>query len=140
MAQDKRDLLKVLEGELEFLDEAGYDKFLDAAETRPTLIFQDSPSCPNRNDPKHSIPCSECVLMPLVPAHRHNEKVPCRYIPLNDVGETVDTLYRWGTLEDAKLVLGNWLMRMITKMKQKRLRFRPDRMHAGPGFHIPDGT
>src|SRR5437764_233429 len=107
MAKDKRNLLEVLEGELAFLDQGGYDEFMHVTESRPNLIFQDSPTCPNRNDPNHSTACSDCVLMPLVPAHKLNEKIPCRHIPLNDVGETVKTLYRWGTLEDAKLVLGN---------------------------------
>jgi hypothetical protein len=113
---------------------------MHAKESRPNLIFQDSPACPNLNDPGHSTACSDCVLIALVPAHKLKEKVPCRHIPLNDVGETVETLYRWGTLDDAKLVLGNWLLRTINKIKRKALRFLPDRAHSGSSYHIPDVT
>ncbi len=138
MPRDKRDVLKVLEEELRFIDNKGYDK----SNTRPwgvPLIFEDSPTCPNVNDQKHPVACTDCVLSRFVPVRHLSAKVACRHIPLNDVGETVDTLYRWGTLEDAKLVLRNWLTKTIKNLKKKHARFRPDRA-AGPSYHLPDAT
>ena len=137
MARDKRDVVQVLEAELKFIEAKGYDEPSRHPWGVP-LIFEDSPTCPNENDPTHPVACSDCVLTRFVPVERVGEKVPCRQIPLNDAGETVDTLYRWGTLEDAKLVLRNWLTNAIRKLKENRARHAPDRA-AGPSYHVPDG-
>jgi hypothetical protein len=56
--------------------------------------------------------------MELVPPERRGEKVPCRHIPLNDQGDTVDSLYRWGTEDELEVALRNWLTREI-EMLQK---------------------
>ena len=138
MTRDKRDVMQVLETELRFLDTKGYDE----ASRHPwgvPLIFEESPTCPNANNSTQSVACNDCVLTRFVPVHRLGEKVPCRHIPLNDAGETVDTLYRWGTLSDAKLVLRKWLTKSIRKLKENRARHAPDRA-AGPSFHVPEGT
>ena len=38
------------------------------------------------------VPVTNCVLMVFVLKERRHEAVPCRHIPLNDLGETVDSL------------------------------------------------
>ncbi len=83
------------------------------------MIFEDSPSCPNMNDVTQSRSCSECELIQLVPIRHRVTAVPCRHIPFNSVGETLETLYRWGTLDDLKLVFRHWLIRTITELQAK---------------------
>ncbi len=86
MQKDERDLLEVLKFELNFLERGGYGRSTREP-WRPVLIFEDSPTCMNydcKNDPA---PCSDCVLMQLVPPELRFGKIPCRQIPLNTAGK-----------------------------------------------------
>ena len=117
MANKKRDLLEVLGLELEFLENGGYRK---VSSWRPQFIFEDSPTCLNYGNPAPRRPCSECVLMQLVPLPFRDEKVPCRYIPLNEKSETIQSLYRCGTPEELEAAVGEWLMNTIQKLEVER--------------------
>jgi hypothetical protein len=121
MVTDKRDLLEVLKSELEFLEKGGYR----GPSWRPQFIFEDSPSCLNYKDPQRTKPCSECVLMQLVPPDRRKEKVPCRYIPLDELGTTVESLYRTATQEELETALRNWLKARIEILERQRAEEQP---------------
>ena len=123
MANKKRDLLEVLKLELEFLKSGGYRKL---SSWRPQFIFEDSPTCLNYASPEQRRPCSECVLIQLVPAQFRDEKVPCRYIPLNEQSETIQSLYQWNTPEELEAALGEWLMNTIQKLELERAPRQPD--------------
>lgn len=113
---DKRDLVEVLKAELDFLNGGGYRK----VSWRPQFIFEDSPACLNYGHSQdHKEPCSECVLMQLVPPEKREEKVPCRYIQLNEQGDTIDSLYRSGTQEELEVALRNWLTHEIEKLEKR---------------------
>src|SRR5438128_201029 len=96
--RDLRDLLQVLQGEERFLKSGGYDRPAANNLEGPTLMFQDSPSCPNHGTTTKRVPCNECVLAELIPVAGSKEQFPCRHIPLNNAGETVEMLYRRRTL------------------------------------------
>ncbi len=96
MSNDKRDLLAVLKAELEFVEKGGY-RNTDLSAWRPQFIFQDSPTCLNSDSTQPPKPCSDCVLNQLVPTDLRRRNIPCRYIPLNEQGETIDSFYRCGT-------------------------------------------
>lgn len=118
MRQNQRDLLEVLKSELKFLEMGGYSRQVPWG---PKLIFEDSPTCINcgrRDNP--SIPCTECVLIDLVPAERHSEKIPCRHIPLDVSGETLDSLYRHGSPQEVDEAVRNWLRVTIDRLEQER--------------------
>jgi hypothetical protein len=103
MTSDNRDLLTVLRKELQFLEKGGY-RDTERVPWRPQFIFQDSPTCLNFDPQQTPKPCSDCALMQLVPENLRDKKIPCRYIPLNENGETIDSFYRSGTrseLEDS---------------------------------------
>lgn len=117
MAAKKRDLLEVLRLELEFLKGGGYRK---RSSWRPQFIFEDSPTCLNYGDPERPRPCSECVMMQLVPAEFRNEKVPCRHIPLNERRETVQLLYQSGTSQELDAAVAEWLMNTIQKLEMEQ--------------------
>lgn len=118
MANKKRDLLEVLRLELEFLENGGYRK---GSSWRPQFIFEDSPTCLNYGNPAPRRPCSECVLMQFVPPPFRDEKVPCRYIPLDQQSETIQSLYRCGTAEELEAAVGEWLMNTIQKLELERM-------------------
>src|SRR4051812_37732221 len=88
--RDERDVVKVLQMEELFLRVGGYDRPPASRPGGPSLIFQDSPACPNVGSDVKNVQCAECALIHFVPTGKKNEAVPCRHIPLNDIGETVD--------------------------------------------------
>lgn len=123
MANKKRDLLQVLRLELEFLKSGGYCK---SSSWRPRFMFEDSPTCLNYGQPEHTRPCSECVLMQLVPAEFREGKLPCRHIPLNEQHETIQSLYQSGTPEELEAAVSEWLMNMIQKLEMEQAQGRTD--------------
>ncbi len=133
MQKDERNLLDVLKFELTFLEKGGYGRS-PREPWRPELIFEDSPTCMNydcKNDPA---PCSDCVLMQLMPPEIRSGKIPCRQIPLNAGEETLDSLYRWSDQHDIEETLRAWLVATIAHMETPRGDQRP----TGDG-HSPTG-
>ena len=115
MSHKNRDILEVLRFELKFLEDGGYGRSPHAPWRAP-YIFEDSPSCLNFNDSARPHPCSECLLKQLVPPELREQDVPCRFIPLNDQGQTVDSLYRHGTQIEMEEALRDWLRREIVRL------------------------
>jgi hypothetical protein len=112
--QDVKSKLDALMKELEFLDHGGYRI---AMGWRPPLVFEDSPICPK---PQYAVcPDARCVLLDLVPEGQRDQIVPCRHIPLNKMGETLDTLYNTATMEEIENTLRAWLQKEITDIKQR---------------------
>jgi hypothetical protein len=119
MPNDNRDMLDVLKAELEFLEKGGYRHTARAA-WRPHFMFQDSPTCLNFDPAQPQRPCSDCVLMQLVPEDLRSKKIPCRYIPLSECGETVDSFYRTGTQEELEVVVAQWLRTTIARLEREK--------------------
>ena len=71
--------------------------------------------------------------MELVPPDLRNGKIPCRHIPLNAQGETIDSLYRTGTQEELETALTNWLKSMIQKLEHESAQTQQDRIDAEIG-------
>jgi hypothetical protein len=124
MQKDERDLLDVLKFELSFLEKGGYGRSPREA-WRPVYIFEDSPTCMNYDCKDDPAPCSDCVLMQLVPPELRAGKMPCRQIPLNTAGENLDSLYRWGDQHDIEETLRNWLMATIAQIEGRRKELPP---------------
>jgi hypothetical protein len=123
MQKDERDLLEVLKCELQFLEDGGYGR-PPRTPWRPQYIFEDSPTCMNYDSKENPGPCSDCVLMQLVPAGRRSEKIPCRHIPLNVSGETLDSLYRCSDQKEIEEIVGGWLRTIIRRFEEERLAAR----------------
>jgi hypothetical protein len=118
MAEGKKDLLSILKRELAFVEIGGYRTPQQAA-WRPQFIFQDSPTCLNhRNLGKHT-PCTECGLINFVPQRFKRDLFPCRQIPLDETGQTLDSLYRTGTEEETYAIVANWLRTVIARLERE---------------------
>lgn len=126
-------MLTVLKAELEFVKRGGY-LFTARSFWRPHFIFQDSPTCLNFDGTQMPQPCSKCVMSELAPPPMRNCKIPCRFIPLNDQGETIDSLYRTATFEELEAALTRWLKSMIEKLEQERAQTRQDPITAEVGY------
>ena len=117
MPKDNRDLLDVLRLELNFLEKGGYGRS-PRQPWRAQFIFEDSPTCMNYDSKEHPTPCSECVLMQFVPPERSREQIPCRYIPLNNIGETLDNLYRWSDQVETEETMKKGLRATIHRLEE----------------------
>lgn len=112
MKRGNENTLQVLKNELEFVQKGGYRAPLV---WRAPLVFEDSPTCPRERC--SACPHADCVLMNFVPTKRRCENVPCRHIPLNRVGETLDSLYRTGTNEEIEQTVEGWLLETIEQLQ-----------------------
>jgi hypothetical protein len=124
MTNDHRDLLTVLKKELEFLEKDGYcNRARDS--WRPQFVFEDSPTCLNFDPTRQSRPCSECLLTHLAPQDMQQKKFPCRYIPLNEQGQTIDSFYRSGTRDELESELRRWLKAKIERLEKQKAKNQP---------------
>ena len=119
--------LSSLRHELEFLDHGGYRTTIGSRqplfcmETSPIwkqpVFFEDSPICPKKKccacDPD-----SDCVLMGFVPIESRHDALPCHHIPLNETGETIDSLHKTGRTEEIETALRNRLVNTIERLEQ----------------------
>lgn len=119
MNKDERDLLDVLKFELEFLEKGGYGRS-PREPWRPRYIFEDSPTCMNYDCKESPEPCSHCILMQLVPVELRSEKIPCRQIPLNELGENLDSLYRYDEQHEIEETVENWLRKTVAALEEAR--------------------
>jgi len=119
MSKDERDILELLRTELDFLEKGGYGRSVRTP-WKPTSPFRDSLTCVNYALPEKVHPCSECHLIDFVPADKRSEELPCHAIPLNEAGDTVESL----ELEDnqAKLeeALKVWMRGRIKQIEAER--------------------
>ena len=126
MHKDERDLLDVLKFELEFLEKGGYGRS-PRTPWRPQFIFEDSPSCMNYDSKDHPEPCSDCILMKLVPPEGWTKDIPCRHIPLDAAGDTLDSLYRYADQREIEETFGTWLRATIKRLEAERRELRSEK-------------
>jgi hypothetical protein len=131
MHKDERDLLDVLKFELNFLEKGGYGRSVRAP-WRPQFVFEDSPTCMNYDSKENKAPCSDCVLMQLVPPEGWSEPIPCRHIPFNAEGETLTSLYAHDDQYETEEVVGKWLRETIAKLETERANLQPEVMPKSP--------
>ena len=125
MAHEDRGILEILQFELTFLEGGGY-ALSPHAPWRAPYIFEDSPNCLNFEDSARPHACSECPLTQLVPPEVREQDAPCRFIPLNDKGQTVDSLYRTGTQLEIAESLRDWLRREIGRIEGEQRQAAAD--------------
>lgn len=117
--QSKRDLLDLLKAEMKFLEEGGY-RHPVRNDWRAQFIFEDSPVCLNYGAPAERLAtCSTCALMAIVPPELRTAKWPCRQIPLNRAGETLDSLYRTAEASEIEVIVRQWLRQQIHRLEDE---------------------
>ena len=141
MQKDERDLLDVLKFELEFLGKGGYGRS-PRSPSKFQFVFEDSPTCMNYDSKDNPAPCADCVLMALVPPGERNRAIPCRHIPLNEGGDTLDTLYRFAEQNEMEETYGKWLRETIARLEADRSNPRGggDAKPAAAAASVPVGA
>ena len=118
MPRNRETVLDVLRAELTFLESGAYRNAFHAT-WRPQFIFEDSPTCLNRDPTVARRPCSECALAGLLPQGSDGKNIPCRSIPLNESGETIDSFYRAGTRTELESAGKRWLNATIERLERE---------------------
>lgn len=119
MPQNRQTVLDALRAELAFIESGAYRNPSHAA-WRPQFMFEDSPTCLNRDSTVARRPCSECALAGLLPQGSDGKNIPCRYIPLNEKGETIDSFYRAGTQAELESAVKGWLNATIERLEREK--------------------
>jgi hypothetical protein len=119
MTKDGRDILEVLQGELDFIEKGGYGRSVRTP-WLPKSIFQDSLSCLNYGYPYRAHPCSECHLLDFVPPENLAQMVPCHYIPLDKAGDTIEDLESEGLDYRMQNLVRDWLRTQINRIGAER--------------------
>jgi hypothetical protein len=119
MANDDRDILEVLEEELDFLEKGGYGRSVRTPWLQKS-VFQDSLSCLNYGYPYRVHPCNECSLIDFVSPEHQRATIPCHFIPLNETGETIEDLEATDNQPKLEETLKSWLRAKIAAIKEQR--------------------
>lgn len=114
----RRNTLQLLANELSFLRLGGYGRPF-RSHWRPTLIFRDSPTCLNFDSGAPIQPCERCPLFQFIPEAKHNCRVPCHSIPLNERAETIASMYETGTQQQLDNAVRRWLEATIKKLERE---------------------
>jgi hypothetical protein len=119
MSTDKRDVLEVLKAELDFIEKGGYGRSVRTP-WKAKSEFQDSLTCMNYGFVEKAHPCTECHLIDFVPSDKGSEQVPCHFIPLNALGETLETLESLDDQQKLEKALKDWLRARISEIETAR--------------------
>lgn len=119
MSQDNRDILEVLQAELDFIEKGGYGRSVRTP-WQAKSPFQDSLTCINYAYPEKVHPCNECHLIDFVPGDRRSEEIPCHFIPLNESGETLVQLEGDDDQKKLEEALKGWLRARIKEIVAAR--------------------
>lgn len=119
MPKDERDLLELLKMELDFIEKGGYGRSVRTP-WKETSPFRDSLTCVNYALPEKAHPCAECHLIDFVPSEKHNELMPCHFIPLTESGDTVEDLEMEGNQAKMEEALKHWMRRKIAEIEAAR--------------------
>jgi hypothetical protein len=119
MSKNDRDILEVLQSEINFTEHGGYGRSVRTP-WRAKSAFQDSPTCLNYTYLEKTHPCNECQLIDFVPGDKRAERVPCHFIPLYESGETIDDLELENNEQQLERALKTWLRAKITEIEAMR--------------------
>ena len=119
MAKDDRDILEVLNEELDFIEKGGYGRSVRTP-WKPKSAFQDSLTCLNYGYPYRAHPCNECHLLEFVSPEHQVAEVPCHFIPLNDAGETIEDLEAEDNEAKLERNVRDWLRARIKEIEEQR--------------------
>lgn len=118
MQANLKDVIEMLKIEKSILQDGGYGRSVRTP-WKENRLFRDSVICLNLGEEMARIPCRECMLWDFVPAEHRAEEIPCHFIPLNELKETVYTLERAGKRDEAEQALLSWLDQTIGKLEHR---------------------
>jgi hypothetical protein len=119
MGIDKIEMIQQLKFEVEMIEKGGYHPSVREARREPE-IFRDSITCLNVGLEEKEHACSSCFLSEFAPAEVRNSNGDiCHQIPLNEKGDTVESLKAEGDPEKLQAAVLGWLKKTVAKLEQE---------------------
>ena len=119
MGIDKIEMIQQLKFEVEMIEKGGYHPSVREARREPE-IFRDSITCLNVGLEEKEHACSSCFLSEFAPAEVRNSSGDiCHQIPLNEKGDTVESLKTEGDPDKLQAAVLIWLKKTVAKLEQE---------------------
>ena len=119
MGFDKKEMIEQLKFEIQMMEKGGYSPSVREARQNPE-IFRDSITCLNVGLEEKEHPCSNCFLSEFAPPEmRTSTGDICRKIPLNEKGDTVESLKAEDDPYRLQAAVLSWLKRTVAKMEEE---------------------
>jgi hypothetical protein len=118
MGFDKKEMIEQLKFEIHMIEKGGYD-VSGRDPSQNAEIFRDSVTCLNVDLEEKEHPCSSCFLSEFAPPEVRNSTGDiCHKIPLNEKGDTVESLKAEEDPQKLQATVLNWLKRTIAKLEE----------------------
>jgi hypothetical protein len=119
MGFDKKQMIEQLKFEIQMIEKGGYYPSVRDPRHEPE-IFRDSITCLNVGLEEKKHPCTNCFLSEFAPGDlRHSNEDLCHRIPLNERGDTVDSLQAEGKGDKVQDAVLGWLKNTVAKLEQE---------------------
>ncbi len=119
MAGDRKELIEQLKFEIQMIEKGGYYPSVRDARRAPE-IFRDSITCLNVGLEEKEHACSSCILSEFAPPEVRNSNGDiCHMIPLNEKGDTVESLKAEGDPYKLQAIVLSWLKKTVAKLEQE---------------------
>ena len=119
MGVDKKEMIEQLKFEIFMIEKGGYDAS-GRDPSKNAEIFRDSITCLNVGLEDKEHPCSSCFLSEIVPPEVRNSTGDiCHKIPLNEKGDTVESLKAEDNPQKLQTTVLGWLKRTVAKLEEE---------------------
>lgn len=119
MAFDKKEMIEQLKFEIQLIEKGRYYPSVREPRHDPE-IFRDSVTCLNVGLKEKEHPCSSCFLSEFAPPGLRNSQGDiCHKIPLNEKGDTVESLKAEDDPYKLQATVLGWLKKTIEKLEKE---------------------
>ncbi len=119
MAFDKKEMIEQLKFEIQMIEKGRYYPSVREPRQDPE-IFRDSITCLNVGLEEKEHPCSSCFLSEFAPPELRNSQGDiCHKIPLNEKGDTVESLKAEDDPYKLQATVLGWLKKTVAKLEKE---------------------
>jgi hypothetical protein len=119
MAFDKKEMIDQLKFEIQMIERGRYYPSVREPRQDPE-IFRDSITCLNIGLEEKEHACTSCFLSEFAPPElRNSEGDICHKIPLNEKGDTVESLKSEGDPHKLQATVLGWLKKTVAKLEEE---------------------
>jgi hypothetical protein len=119
MGLDKNEMIEQLKFEIQMIEKGGYYPSVRDPRHDPE-IFRDSITCLNVGLEEKEHACTSCFLSEFAPPElRNSNEDLCHKIPLNENGDTVESLKAEGRRDQIQGAVLAWLKNTVAKLEQE---------------------
>ena len=119
MEFDKKEMAEQLKFEIEMIEKGGYFPSVREPRLNPE-IFRDTITCLNVGLTEKKYPCSSCFLSQFIPFEfRDSSGTICHKIPLNEKGDTIESLKAEGDPYKLQEAVLGWLRDTVKGLERR---------------------